>query len=392
MGKAILLALIVSFTVSANSRETRANRKESFLKNVSCRFSGATHTKSLPTMGSFDFVDPENTVCDPLSNNSSPSPESGLLGKLILKTPEMGDRVNSVMDYYNKGHKLEKNLYFADVNVPTRPFTEGFSTQNGEVLIDEKGEKLIENFAIEYTSILKLGPNDQEGHYEIGLLSDDGARVFVKENNVWNELVNNDGNHNTRLGCPFRTVNLKKDTELPIKILYYQGPRYHIANVLVWKLHRQSRVWKRPSGHSLCGIASNNLFFRKSYGRNQSNSKTILEKVGWKIVPALSFKMPEQKQNPCTVQQLIISDFVVVSRQPTTATLSWKTSVPSTSQLRFVSLYTGEEFLTQVDSNLVTDHVAQVNGLVQGEYYQVEAISVDAQGKQVKSQLINLPP
>ncbi len=392
-----LIATVLLFSFAEAKPLTKDIRFEKGnLKKISCSFKikrGFQKTPTGPSLGTVDFpsADPDQTVCDPLSNNASDSPDSGLVAKLILRTPEMGTKVSSVMDYYNKGLRLEQNIYFADVNVPTRAFTEGFSTVGGAALVDAQGNKVIENFAIEYDSVLKLSEGDKEGDYEIAILSDDGARVFIKENETWNELINNDGNHSTRLGCPYRTIRLTKESEVPMKILYYQGPRYHIANVLVWKLHKKAQTWSNPSRHDLCGIASNDFFFKKNQGK-KSFSVNILQKTGWKTIAPANFKMPEKKQNPCTVEELSLSEFQVVSAQAPNAMLSWKTNLPASSQLRILNIFTGEEILTEADTTLTTDHSVQLSGLIRGIYYQVQAISVDAQGREIRSELINLLP
>ncbi|NUN04264.1 MAG: hypothetical protein HUU57_00765 [Bdellovibrio sp.] len=378
--------------LGADSRNQNSRYQKGLLKKISSKFSGIARTPTGSTLGSVDFpIDPEQTVCDPLSGNASSSPEKGLLAKLILKSPAMPEKISSVMDFYNQGDKLSQNIYFADVNVPTRAFTEGFANQNGDVLVDKDGKKLIENFALEYSSVLKLKAGDPEGHYEIASLSDDGARIFIKENNQWNELINNDGVHATRMGCPYRTVSLDKNSEIPVKILYYQGPRYHISNVLLWKHHKKAQVWKKPSNHSFCGVSSNNFFFSSKH-----NKKTLamrhLDAQGWKVVAADNYRMPAQQSNPCVEEDLKLSDFVVSSAQAPNATLTWKTNISASSQLKIVNVYTGEEVLTPLDSNLVTDHVANISGLVRGIYYQVQALSVDEKGRVVQSEFINLLP
>ncbi len=385
------LILCVSLVTNAKVSDQDNRYQRGLLKKISCKFSGITRTPTGPSLGVVEFADPDQTVCDPLSDNASSSPEKGLLAKLILQSPAMPAKISSVMDFYNYGEKLSQNIYFADVNVPTRAFTKGFANQSGDVLVDKNGEKLIENFALEYSSLLKLKEGDKEGHYEIASLSDDGARIFIKENDQWNELINNDGTHATRMGCPYRTVNMTRDSEIPVKILYYQGPRYHISNVLLWKHHKKAQVWKKPSNHSFCGVSSNNFFFSSKHDK-KTLAMRHLEAQGWSVVAADNYRMPAQQPNPCVEEDLKLSDFIVSSAQAPNATLTWKTNVPANSRLRIINVYTGEEILTAVDSALVTDHVANVSGLVRGIYYQVEAISVDAKGREVKSALINLLP
>lgn len=364
--------------------------KTGLMKSIRCQFYGKTATG--PSMGSFDFKeDADNTVCDPLSNTPSTSPANGLLARLIVRNAAMGSSVNSVMDYYNKGDVLDKKIFFASVNVPTRPFTEGFSTQSGDILVDAQGNRLIENFALEYSSVLQLGPNDPEGNYEIASLGDDGVRLFIKENNIWNELINNDGNHATRMGCPYRTVLLKKDSKIPIKLLYYQGPRFHITNVLIWKKHASAQAWKEPSNHSLCGYTGNNYFFNSNNGK-KGLAMVFLELTGWKTIGTQNYKMPEQTSNPCTMDPISLSNFAINALTNSTASFSWTTNYPSTSQLRILNQFTFEEIYTDLDSTLVTAHSAKLTGLTPGVQYQVQAISKDAQGREIRSAFIELAP
>ncbi|KHD89240.1 MAG: hypothetical protein OM95_05370 [Bdellovibrio sp. ArHS] len=391
----VLMVLLFSFSAQAGGPKKDARYERGLLKKIKCSYSGVNRAPASKPLENVVFEDPANTVCDPLSQNSGATPDSGLLGKLILRTPEMGKKISGVMDYYNKGQKLDAKLYFSDVNVPTTPFTSGFKNVNGDVLVDAQGNKLIEHFAIEYTSVLKLSAADKEGHYEIATLSDDGSRVFIKENNQWNEIINNDGDHSTRMGCAFRTVELKRDSEVPIKILYYQGPRYHIANVLIWKYHKKAQSWKNPNHHSLCGVSSNNYFFNANSGKKMLAMK-FLEQTGWSVIAAANYKMPAQTTNPCPVEEppveLALTDFQVVSAMAPTAVLSWKTNLPTNSQLRILNVYTGEEILTPLDANLVTDHTVTLDGLVHGIYYLAQAISEDKDGRKViSSQIVLLP-
>lgn len=396
MGKSlIVMALLLSFSAEAGWLKKDIRYERGHLKKIKCSFSGVNRAPASKPLENVTFEDPANTVCTPLSQNAGTTPESGLLGKLILRTPEMGQKISGVMDYYNKGLKLDAKLYFADVNVPTSPFTAGFKNVNGEFLVDAQGHKLIENFAIEYTSVLKLSDKDKEGHYEIATLSDDGSRVFVKENNQWNEIINNDGDHSTRMGCAFRTVEMKKETELPIKILYYQGPRYHIANVMIWKHHKKAHTWKKQNSNPLCGVASNKYFYNPDNGKKLLPVK-FLEQLGWSTIAAANYKMPAQTTNPCPPEEpqvdLALSDFVVVSAAAPTAVLTWKTNLPANSQLRILNVYTGEEIYTPVDANLVTDHTVNLDGLVHGIYYLAQAISIDKDGRKViSSQIVLLP-
>ncbi|MBO9667374.1 MAG: hypothetical protein J7501_11245 [Bdellovibrio sp.] len=361
------------------------------LKKISCKYNGYGTNVTGPNLSSIDFPEsPANTVCDPLSGSVSEQPSNGLIGKLILLSSGT-DKVTSVMDYYNNGTRLDQKLYFADVNVPTRLFTEGFKNLAGEQLLDANGNKLVENFAIEYNSILKLGENDPEGIYEFALLSDDGARLFAKEGEAWKELVNNDGKHATRMGCSYNSLTLSKSSEVPIKLLYYQGPRYHVANVLMWRYHKNAKTLKSAAGRSLCGVSGNGIFYSSKSSKDTPAMK-LLEATGWQVVANANYKMPEEKKNPCVEEQLAISNFTATSVSAPTATLAWTTNVASSSQLRITNFFTGEQILTPLSADLVTNHEVQIDGLIRGLYYVIEAISVDTKGNSVTSQQITITP
>lgn len=376
--------------ISEKQHAAKSSRVQSHLKHLKYYFSGR-YQPVQPPLTEVDF-DPSEAICDPLSNSPSENPENGLLGQLILRSPEMSEKTSSVMEYYDKGLKLDKKLYFADVNVPTRHFTDGFTTVDGQTLVDENNERLIEHFSVVYDSVLKLSDGDEEGHYELALLSDDGARLFAFLEGRWTEIVNNDGNHATRMGCAYQTVHLTKASEIPIKILYYQGSRYHLSNVLIWKLHNKARTWSNPNRHSFCGISSNSFFF----GLNQNKkARTVgainaLERSGWSVVKNANFRMPENTRNPCTVEELVISDAKIAAIDDTTATLTWKTNIPATSQVRVVDSDSGEDTLSVKSTEKVTEHSVVIEGLRRGMYYMVQGLSEDAQGKVVRSPMVDL--
>jgi hypothetical protein len=354
------------------------------LKKISCTYHGNNYGVDPNAVFEFPEQDPDQTVCDPLSGAQSESRTSGLAAKLYVRSPEMKS-VSGVMDYYSKGIRLDQDLYFASINVPTRMFTKGFTTEGGATLVDGSGNKLIENFAVEYNSILKLSADDKEGEYELGIISDDGARVFFKENDQWKELINNDGNHPSRFGCTFRTLTMKKDTEVPIKVLYYQGPRYHISNVLMWKYHKDVKAFQKSyKDNWVCGQKGNELFYSPKTEKPTAVTKW-LESTGWTTIANANFKMPEQKTNPCVEEKLQITDLIATSVEAPRATIVWKTNLPASSQLKISNFFTGEVIYTELNTELVTNHEVQLDGLVRGIYYLVTAISVDAKGNQVIS-------
>ena len=99
----------------------------------------------------------------------------------------------------------------ANLNVPTRNYTEGFPTP--------KMQSVIENFAIRFRAELEI---NTPGMYAFDIYSDDGSQLYINGSLV----VNNDGIH----PAMSRQGRIKLGTGIhPIEIHYFQGPRHAIA-------------------------------------------------------------------------------------------------------------------------------------------------------------------
>ena len=100
--------------------------------------------------------------------------------------------------------------------------------------------------------------------------------------------------------------------------------------------------------------------------------------------------MPENTRNPCTVEELVISDMKIASIDGTTATVTWKTNIPATSQVRVVDSDSGEDTLSTKTTEKVTEHTVVIEGLRRGMYYLVQGLSEDDEGKLVRSPMVDL--
>jgi hypothetical protein len=201
----------------------------------------------------------------------------------------------STIDFFTYGIRSNLKLYLNQVNVPTRSFSSGFVTTENQFLLDPQGNLLIENFALRLESELALAEGDAEGQYQLALLADDGARLHVFDlQSGGEEIINIDGVHPTKLGCPSRSVQMTRGHSVPIQISYFQGPRYHISLVLMW------RVTPPNAGEALCNASGNDLFFNSNV--TPSAQKAAYEQLlsrGWKVVRPQNFLMPGEEKNPC---------------------------------------------------------------------------------------------
>ena len=349
----------------------------------------------LATTGCTNFVDPQtlgenlsyskfdmnmypmnSLVCDPLNDNPAPvDPGLGLLAKLYYL--KAGERYYSVPEYLSLGERSSQKLFFSEINVPTRLFDTGFPIQTGGVVKNDQGSDLFEFFALQFSSILVLRPDQEEGEYELALLSDDGAIFKVREDNgQYVAYVSNDGDHPTRFGCGTKTIQMNRDSEHIISIEYYQGPRHHISLIPMWR-----RVTANTVAETRCGVAGNETFF--DYNNNSQPQAMYQELLsrGWEPIRQQNYRIPASAAfNPCaTAPSPVISDFVVESNFDGGLIVSWKTNVPTTGQVIYKNTGTNVETLTRSDNILKTSHVISIPEPRVGETFEIKAVSVSDQ-------------
>ncbi len=240
-----------------------------------------------------------DAVCDPFGESESAGGrENGLTGKLFYLNPEQ-PRYTTVLDYILNGQTVNVDLFFNQLNVPTRPFDQGFLTQNGTILTTPKGDTLYEWFAVHFESEIRLSRHDNAGLYQFALMSDDGAVVKMKgSDGSYEMLVNNDGTHPSRLACATQHVTMAADTSLPVKIDYYQGPRYHIALMLLWRQVDENT----DLADVACGKSGNDYFFDSTKTPQVAQPAWLgLLSRGWKVLNAQNYFLPNGPgSSPCT--------------------------------------------------------------------------------------------
>jgi len=317
-------------------------------------------------------------VCDPF-DPGQPGPNDGLIAQLYYRGQGQ-DRWYKTSDYISFGQKSQKNIFFSSLNVPTRIFSLGFPTETGSSIQNDAGVVLDEYFALSFSSILKLSANDEEGDYQLAILSDDGAMMYVRDTNgQYQEVVSNDGDHPTRLGCG-QTITMNYDTELVVKLNYYQGPRQHISLIPMWR-----KVTSSSLPESRCGQSGNGLFFDSNNHSVPQPAYNELLQRGWKPIDAANWNLPAFAIfNPCTQGTVpTLSQFVVLSSIEGAFSASFQTNIPTTGQLLFKNLSTGEEILTTASNRLLVKHditILSVTdiGLKLGDTYTVQAIAISA--------------
>ncbi len=324
-------------------------------------------------------------VCDPFEPGT-PGPNDGMIATLHYRTAGQ-PAWQHVSDYIDQGHKSSQYLFFSKLNVPTRLFSLGFPTETGDSIKNDLQETLNEYFALSVTSVLKLAPTDEEGDYELALLSDDGAVFQIRqEDGNYRTVVDNDGNHPTRLGCGER-ISMNRSSELVVRINYYQGPRYHISVIPLWR-----KVTAETQAEPRCGQLGNSLYF--DYNNNSQPQPAYSELLarGWKPMNEDNWNMPGFALfNPCTEGTIpTISNYLNVVNTEGMVVFNWNTDIPATSQVLYKNLRTGEEILTVAPSRLRTAHSVVIPNLNLGETYEFRAVSISADYGKAMSDPIRL--
>lgn len=316
-------------------------------------------------------------ICDPLTGGDTTQINytQGIKAELFYRLTGMPRWYSSDL-YILSGHKSEQNIFLSDINVPTRLFTEGFNTSLGNSLKDDQDNKLIEYFGLKMQTNIILSDSDEEGFYEFAILSDDGSKMTIKSGNSVTPdqlLINNDGDHPTKMGCASESIRMVKNVMLPVELTYYQGPRHHISNVLMF---RKSSVAGQDAS---CNKSGNNLYFDPDQQSAPQAAFMQLLDRGWKVLTPNNFKISSDRitYNPCVKGQAPgISEFQVFEIILSDVSFSWKTDIPSTSHLILTEVLTGITTETDSDNILRLNHELVVTGLKPQTQYKVQAVSV----------------
>lgn len=298
---------------------------------------------------------PATTVCDPFANNPS-QPGSDLSHGIVASIRYLTDsmpRYSKATEYQQNGVLIDATLFFTQINVPTRSFSLGFATQTGDLLLNDKGNTLYEYFSVHMESELQLADSDSVGSYQLAVLSDDGSLVQVDRGTGFETWINNDGVHSTRFtGATQPLVFTDKTTRIPIQVDYFQGPRYHIAMILLWRPWPTSGSAKDP----LEGKSGNEYFFNPNVVPSAPTSAyNALLSRGWKPVSAANFHLPESvAQNPCHVDNPVTTQIDSTSLGSATGTFS------SSITLNFSSNYATATFMCRLDGGSYSPCVSPV--------------------------------
>lgn len=321
--------------------------------------------------------DPDTYSCSPLGDEDEDYLSSfyGVHGQLYYLTPSQ-PRYTNVFDYFANGtHVSDLDIFLSQIYIPTRPFDRGFVTASGTTIQTLEGDTLYEYFALKLRGRLNRGYLDP-GRYQLALLSDDGAVLQMDFGQGFETVVDNNGQHPTRMACEFTGVELG-ETPIPYELFYNQGPRYHIA--LTWMV----RPWPTDPNDPQCGREGNDRFFDSAQDPPAPTAtyQGLLDR-GWMPLRRDNFLLPEDKiQNPCNIPAPVISNFTVQTISSTSALFSWTTDIASTSQIAFRAGSDTVFYATPEIQEGRTSHQVEVTGLTPNTNYVFKAVSRSASGQ-----------
>jgi hypothetical protein len=352
-----------------------------------------------------------NPVCNPLGGGTSLGGEHGLKADLYYLDPSL-PHYNHVADYLANGTKTNATLFFDQVNIPTRPFDAGFVTTAGSVITTPQGNTLYEWFAIDFTTIVKLAGSNTAGNKQFALLTDDGAILEQKVNDHWETVVDNDGTHASRFAVARAPILFDASSAVNFRLRYFQGPRYHIAAILMW------RDWNGGADDPADGTSGNSLFFDSTHTPSVAQpAYNALLARGWKpVAPENFFLTDSTPVNPCPPDPVVTATATATATDtststttatststatlaitgfdgvtgPDTADLIWQTTgVPADGKILWGSSVTALTQTAVETATTNTVHQVHIGGLTSATQYFFQAVSTDAQGTTASSGVIH---
>jgi hypothetical protein len=204
--------------------------------------------------------------------------KSGLKAGLYALKTKYINRSNrrSIRSLLNLRKLISIDYFTAEeVNTPNRNYAQGVVGREAEYIIDPRsGNELLENYIIKYQGQIVVNDKRDEGKYEFALLSDDG--VILKLDNK--RIIQTNKVHAVRFSKGRKKINMKINKPVNLDLYYYQGPKNHVANVLLWRKVDNKRY------HRTCS--------KERYTTNLDQLKL----AGWKVVGKENFR---QKNNEC---------------------------------------------------------------------------------------------
>jgi hypothetical protein len=213
-------------------------------------------------------------------------------------------KYTGVTDFFQYGHPANVDFFLSTLNVPTRSWTRGFSTTDGAAITKPNGDPLFEHFGLQLSGGVQLPNGHPNKKMQFALMSDDGSMMWTVQKGqgagkTKEVVVNNDGVHSPLFTVAKNYVELSSTERTPIEIEWFQGPREHIALVLLWREWDETRGWN-DTAHLTGG---NDYFFDYSGSPSLPLAPWLDIMTRWEVVPGnvlyLNGNTDNADENPC---------------------------------------------------------------------------------------------
>lgn len=173
-------------------------------------------------------------ICNPFGGQGEPK---------IRATLYEGDKsVLKFADFLRINKVIADNIYFSELNLPTTLWEEGFKKKDGSLLLDSKGNPLVEWFGLKMESSIVLADDQEEGYYQFNSYADDGFILELLVDGKYLTALEYDVITPPHYHCQIdsfsqktRVFRMTKSTKLKMRSYYFQGPRMQLAFQLFMK-------------------------------------------------------------------------------------------------------------------------------------------------------------
>ena len=236
-------------------------------------------------------------VCDPFAAGNIIAPEYGLKAELFaIADPNEAWQVFRSKDYQTPGRKIDLEVFVSELNIPSRRWSNGFATEGGQrlkVLKNGVEEDLVEWFGLKFVSSLKF---NETGYVQLAVISDDGVTVDVIESGQdYRTLFEVEGFHPPELKVAKRLLDFTTaNKKIPIVVNYFQGPRFHISLVLLYRVFSSADDAQLGEKLDEKGHFETEFFWDSSVYPSipTANYNSLLER-GWRPLRAENFLLQE---------------------------------------------------------------------------------------------------
>ncbi len=242
-------------------------------------------------------ANPTPVVCDPFAAGNIIAAENGLKAELFaIADPNEAWQVSQSKAYQTPARKIDLEVFVSDLNVPSRRWSNGFATTGGQRLKVVKNgveEDLVEWFGLKFVSSLKFS---ETGYVQLAVISDDGVTVDVIEpGQEKRTLFEVEGFHPPKLKVAKQFLDFTAaNRRIPIEVNYFQGPRFHISLVLLYRVFSTAEDAHLAEKLDEKGHFETEFFWDSSVYPSipTANYNSLLER-GWKPLRAENFLLQE---------------------------------------------------------------------------------------------------